>query len=156
VVRPVSQSVVVQRLLGRLFVASCLRWALELVALPLVMAPGLVVDVSARTAPAPPIAVCVVGGAARPAPASPGEAAFVSTVPTADGPETETRVVPKESDDWAAMVEPRNRAEGRISTLPLRARIASPRHSARYTHLAAPPIPVVSNLATLTHALLTH
>ena len=46
-VRPVSQSVVVHRLLGRLVGASWLRWAIELLALPLVLAPSLVIDLGA-------------------------------------------------------------------------------------------------------------
>ena len=103
-VRPVSQSVVVHRLLGRLVGASWLRWALELLALPLVIAPGLVVDVSA--------------GLRRPRPvpltsARPGHVGEAASVATAETTVAADPVEPTEADDWAASFEPRNRAERR-------------------------------------------
>ena len=46
-VRPVSQSTVVHRLLGRLVGGSWLRWGLELLLLPLLITPSLAADLAA-------------------------------------------------------------------------------------------------------------
>jgi hypothetical protein len=108
-VRPLSQSVVVHRLLGMLVGASWLRWVIELVALPLVIAPRLVVDLSAGPRPASRLATSAAHTARHPAPAS---EAPVDNL-TGDGQESENLVVPGVSDDWAAVLEPRNRAERR-------------------------------------------
>lgn len=105
-VRPVTHSTVVHRLLGRLVGASWLRWSLELLILPFVMAPNLVADLSGglRTAAASP---------ARPSsPPARGASAFV-VPPETSGSEASEDHEPVGPDDWTAAFQPSNRAERR-------------------------------------------
>lgn len=106
-VRPVSHSTVVHRLLGRLVGASWLRWALELLILPFVMAPNLATDLSrgSRTATTPP-----ASSSSRPAG---GASAFVPAPGTVVGDEAGEGESPAGTEDWARSFEPRNRAERR-------------------------------------------
>ncbi|WP_323099406.1 hypothetical protein [Intrasporangium sp. YIM S08009] len=121
-VRPVSQSTVVHRLLGRLVGGTWLRWGLELVLLPLVIAPSLLADLFAgwRTTWTPAAA-----SASQPAQPS---APFVSVPEAGMGDETVEPEYPTGSDKWAEPHGPSNRAERRAQQAQARARRARARY----------------------------
>ncbi|WP_207555727.1 hypothetical protein [Intrasporangium flavum] len=121
-VRPISQSTVVHRLLGRLVGGSWLRWGLELLLLPLVIAPGLLADLVTgwRTTWTPAAA-----SASRPGQPS---APFVSVTEPGMGHETAQPEYPIGTDEWTDSYGPSNRAERRAQQAQARARRARARH----------------------------
>jgi hypothetical protein len=121
-IRPVSQSTVVHRLLGRPVGGSWLRWGLELVLLPLVIAPSLLADLVAGWRPtwAPAAA-----SASRPAQSS---APFVNVTETGTADEAFEPEYPMGSDEWTEPHGPSNRAERRAQQAQARARRACARH----------------------------
>ncbi len=121
-VRPLSQSTVVHRLLGRLVGGSWLRWGLEMVLLPLVIAPTMLADLVTGWRPtwAPTAA-----SASRPAQAS---APFVNVTEAGMGHETVEREYPTGSEEWTEPYGPSNRGERRAQQAQARARRARARH----------------------------
>ncbi|EWS99890.1 hypothetical protein N865_20005 [Intrasporangium oryzae NRRL B-24470] len=114
-IRPASQSTVVHRLLGRLLGTSTIRWAVELLVLPLLLAPSLIPQVTAGLHPTRPTAESPTGAAQHAASASAPQAqartlaANLTAVPTE--PEQAEEPTSLEADTTA--FEPRNRAERR-------------------------------------------
>lgn len=100
-VRPVSQGVVTHRLLGLLVPATWLRVALELIALPLLIAPGFPAAIRDRMAGQHPMAPVASNGE-EPQSTEPTAAAAADT-------EADNTASPA---DWEQLV-PRNRAERR-------------------------------------------
>lgn len=99
-VRPLSQSLVAHRLLGLLVPALWVRVALELLAIPLLLAPGLPAAIrsglhhNADEAPAGP---------------EPGADQEAATAPSENGAEADE----SSASEWEQMLEPLNRAERR-------------------------------------------
>ncbi|MGO4599472.1 hypothetical protein [Terrabacter sp. 2RAF25] len=111
-VRPVSQSTVLHRLLGRLVGASWLLWTLEILLLPLLLAPSLLGDLlgGLRTT-----STASAGSRTRPTTRS---APFVSVPDAGLGDESvqpEDPTDPGDPDVWAEGFAPRNRAERRAA-----------------------------------------
>ena len=103
-VRPVSQSLVTHRLLGRLIATPWLRIALEVLTLPFIAAPGLTGTLSRRLRPVPVVPTQPTG--------TPTPATSARTTP-ATGDVTAT--VAEES---TTLLEPQNRAERRARQQP--------------------------------------
>ncbi|MGO4598511.1 hypothetical protein [Terrabacter sp. 2RAF25] len=120
-VRPFSQSTVLHRLLGRLVGGSWLRWGVELLLLPVVVAPSLLADLVAawRTTWAPAAA-----SASRPVQ---HPAPFVTVPEAGMGDETVQPEYPMGSDEWTEPHGPSNRAERRAQQAQARARRARAR-----------------------------
>ncbi|GAA1993592.1 hypothetical protein GCM10009817_39870 [Terrabacter lapilli] len=121
-VRPVSQSTVVHRLLGRLVGGSWLRWGLELVLLPLVIAPNLLVDlVASWWTPGTPAAASAARGAQP-------SGCFVNVTEPGIGDEAVEPAYSMGSDEWTEPHGPSNRAERRAQQAQARARRARARY----------------------------
>ena len=125
-VRPVSQTTLLHRLLGRLVGASWMRWSLELFLLPVVLAPSLLGDLLAglRTGSA-----SSASSPTRPTPRS----TPVVTVPDAGvgdrSVQPEDPTEPDSPEVWAEGLAPRNRAERRAAQqAQTRAKRAHARH----------------------------
>ena len=121
-VRPVSQSTVLHRLLGRLVGGSWLRWGLELVLLPLVIAPSLLADLVTGWRPTWAPAAASASRAAQP------PAPFVNVTEAGMGHETAQPEYHMGSDEWTEPYGPSNRAERRAQQAAARARRARARH----------------------------
>ncbi|GAA3721352.1 hypothetical protein GCM10022399_42140 [Terrabacter ginsenosidimutans] len=106
-VRPVSQTAVLHRLLSRLVGASWMRWTIEMLLLPLVLAPSLLGDLlgELRTT-----ATSSGGSSTRP---SPRTTRFVTVPPATVNEERVHSEAPTESEARTAVGEPQNRAERR-------------------------------------------
>ncbi|MGO4602519.1 hypothetical protein [Terrabacter sp. 2YAF2] len=108
-VRPVSQSTVLHRLLGGLVGGSWLRWGVQLLLLPLVLAPSVLVDLVAglRTA-----STSSARSSSQPAQRS---TPFATEPSTNMGDEGWPPAEPDGHEVWAEGFEPRNRAERRAA-----------------------------------------
>ncbi|GAA5031848.1 hypothetical protein GCM10023258_30400 [Terrabacter aeriphilus] len=106
-VRPVSQTTVLHRLLSRLVSASWMRWALELFLLPLVLAPSLLADLLTGLRLSAPFR----GSASRPAPSTP----FAAASEPAFTEEGWAAAESKAPGVWVDGLVPRNRAERRAA-----------------------------------------
>lgn len=123
-VRPVSQSTVLHRLLSRLVSASWMRWTLELLLLPLVFAPSLLADIFAGLRRG---SVAFTGSPSRPTP--PHATPFASAPEPVVSEEGQPAAEAAGPDVWAEGFAPLNRAERRAAQqAQTHAKRASARH----------------------------